>query len=230
MSSNPGARITTFLVKIASRCNLACDYFYMYEHADQSWRGQPKQMSEGHRRLLAGRIAEYCATNRLERILVIFHGGEPLLAGTERIVETLGWVRAAVPPGTRVDASVQTNGVLLTEAAIEVFAREQVSLSVSIDGPREAHDLHRLGHRGQSSFDETLAAIERLKQHPDVYAGLIAVIDPNTAPENLLEFFSGLAPPRLDFLLPDANHLAPPEGRDREPNLYADWLIRAFDL
>jgi uncharacterized protein len=27
-----------FIVKIHSRCDLACDYCYMYEMADQSWR------------------------------------------------------------------------------------------------------------------------------------------------------------------------------------------------
>lgn len=230
MAPSAGARITTFLVKIASRCNLACDYCYMYEHADQSWRGQPKQMSERHRRLLAVRIAEYCAANRLDRILVIFHGGEPLLVGPEPIVETLGWVRSAVPSGTKVDASVQTNGILLTDQTLELLARERVSVSVSIDGPQESHDLHRLNHQGRSTFRETLAGIERLERHPEIYAGLIAVIDPVTEPEGLFEFFSGLAPPRLDFLLPDANHLAPPTGRQAAPDYYADWLIRAFDI
>ena len=123
MASAPRALISTFLVKIASRCNLACDYCYMYEHADQTWRGQPKLMSVArHRRPAVRRhIAEYCVTNELKRILVIFHGGEPLLAGAVRIVETLGWVRGAVPAGTPVDASVQTNGVLLTDEALEVF-------------------------------------------------------------------------------------------------------------
>jgi uncharacterized protein len=230
MVATPDARIATFLVKIASRCNLACDYCYMYEHADQSWRGQPKLMSEGHRRLLARRIADYCEANRLERILIIFHGGEPLLAGVGRIVETLAWVRSSVPPGTRVDASVQTNGVLLTDEALELFEREHVSVSVSIDGPQVTHDRHRLNHRGQSTFRETLASVERLKRHPTTYAGLIAVIDPSTDPNDLFEFFSGLAPPRLDFLLPDANHLAPPPGRDGEVDIYAQWLTCAFDL
>src|ERR1700721_2969082 len=35
-----------FIVKVHSRCDLACDYCYMYEMADQSWRDQPRAMSE----------------------------------------------------------------------------------------------------------------------------------------------------------------------------------------
>src|ERR1700683_5624618 len=30
-----------FVLKICSRCDLACDHCYVYEYADQSWRGRP---------------------------------------------------------------------------------------------------------------------------------------------------------------------------------------------
>ncbi|MGH3750034.1 MAG: hypothetical protein ACRDT8_21835, partial [Micromonosporaceae bacterium] len=34
-----------FALKFHGRCNLACDYCYMYEMADQSWRDKPVSMS-----------------------------------------------------------------------------------------------------------------------------------------------------------------------------------------
>jgi uncharacterized protein len=37
--------ITTFVVKVVSRCNLKCSYCYMYEHPDQTWRDQPVVMT-----------------------------------------------------------------------------------------------------------------------------------------------------------------------------------------
>src|SRR5262245_11818733 len=104
------ARITSFLIKIASRCNLACDYCYVYEHADQSWREQPPVMSDGTRRKLAERIGEYARAEGLARIVVVFHGGEPLLAGAERIAETVRWIKACAGDVTQVDFSIQTNG------------------------------------------------------------------------------------------------------------------------
>ena len=69
-----------------------------------------------------------------------------------------------------------------------------------------------------------------LEQHPDTYSGLIAVIDPTVPPQELFAFFAPRRPPRLDFLLPDANHQRRPAGRDIDPNLYKNWLLRAFDL
>lgn len=223
-------RITSFLVKIASRCNLACDYCYMYEHADQSWRAQPPFMSEDNRRQLAIRIGEYVRATDLKRLVVVFHGGEPLLAGAERISETAFWIRGALPSEAQVDFSLQTNGTLLTEEVVAKLAGAGISVALSIDGPRGSNDLHRLGHDGESSFEKTFRALELLEQHPDTYAGLIAVIDPTIPPEELFAFFAPRRPPRLDFLLSDANHQRPPAGRDIDPGLYKRWLLRAFDL
>jgi len=58
MSKPSSARITSFLIKIASRCNLACDYCYVYEHADQSWKSQPAFMADETIHALAHRIGE----------------------------------------------------------------------------------------------------------------------------------------------------------------------------
>jgi uncharacterized protein len=226
----PDARITSFLINIASRCNLACDYCYMYEHADQSWKEQPKIMSSDTLRHVAMRIGEYAETVDLPELLLVFHGGEPLLAGSERIVDALTTIRGAVPSSTRVDACVQTNGVLLTDEAIRIFSEADIGVSISIDGPQVANDLHRLDRSGSSTFSRTLDAIHRLQAYPRIYNGLITVIDPRVAPAELLTFFSELSPPRLDFLLPDSNHQSLPPGRSTDPDLYVRWLIDAFDL
>ncbi|MBD0361465.1 MAG: FxsB family radical SAM/SPASM domain protein [Coleofasciculus sp. C3-bin4] len=223
-------RITCFLVKIASRCNLACDYCYMYRHADQSWRSRPSVMSEKHRQQLAARIAEYVQGEQLEEIAVVFHGGEPLLAGAERIVETARWIRSSVPTFCKVGFSLQTNGILLDEPNLNLFATEDIGVSLSIDGSKSANDRHRIDHQGRSSFIAVEAALNRLKAYPKIYTGLIAVIDSAVSPDELMEFFNIHQPPRLDFLLPDSNHLRLPPGRDEYPDLYVSWLIRAFDL
>tara|TARA_R110002073_G_scaffold148228_3_gene301254 strand:+ start:21282 stop:23372 length:2091 start_codon:yes stop_codon:yes gene_type:complete len=202
----------------------------MYEHADQSWKNRPKIMSEDTRQQMANRIGEYASSVELSELLLVFHGGEPLLAGAPRIVETTKMVRDAVPELTRVDACVQTNGVLLTDEVIACLAAAEIGISVSIDGPQGANDLHRLDHGGASSFEKSFDAIKRLRQYPDVFNGLIAVVDPRITPAELFDFFAELSPPRLDFLLPDSNQLTPPPGRDSDADLYVRWMKTAFDL
>ena len=69
------------VLKVHSRCDLACDHCYVYESADQSWRGRPLVISRDVVSRSALRIAEHVKTHELGRVEVVLHGGEPLLAG-----------------------------------------------------------------------------------------------------------------------------------------------------
>ncbi|HCR1326666.1 FxsB family radical SAM/SPASM domain protein [Pseudomonas aeruginosa] len=222
------AIFSSFLVKVASRCNLDCDYCYVYHHADQSWRSMPKLLSQEHRVAFAERLAEYAAVAGLKRCAVIFHGGEPLLAGAAGLAEFAEQLRATIP--IPVDISLQSNGILLSDKALDLLEAADVGVSLSLDGPQLANDRHRLTKKGRSSFAQTEAALKRLESRPSLFAGVIAVIDVATSPDELFEYFSQFAIPRLDFLLPDAHWERPPPGRSTDPGLYEEWLIRAFDL
>ena len=226
---NPST-ITSFLVKIASRCNLNCDYCYVFNHADQSWRSMPPLMSESNRQTLAKRIGEYVTEKSLQNVLIVFHGGEPLLAGSKRIVETANWMRQNLSPEVKIDFSLQTNGVLLTREIIETLADAKIGISLSLDGPKVVNDLHRLTHKGKSTYDDTLRAYNLLKEYPEIFTGVISVIDAKIKPRELLEYFNFLNPPSFDFLLPDANYIKPPPYRNENPDIYLNWLIEAFDI
>ncbi|ALJ36348.1 MULTISPECIES: cyclophane-forming radical SAM/SPASM peptide maturase YhhB [Azospirillum] len=224
------ARISSFLVKIASRCNLDCDYCYMYHHADQAWRDMPRFLSPSHQTAFANRLVEYLGERAINRVAVIFHGGEPLLAGAEELAAFARLLRQTVGERAQIDVGLQTNGLLLTDEALDLLEEETISVSLSLDGPRDVNDRHRLTRRGGSSFDGAYAALERLCARPSLFAGVIAVVDPEVPPSKILEFFDRHSPPKLDFLLPDANHVRPPPGRDADADLYLRWLVEAFDL
>jgi uncharacterized protein len=51
-----------FVLKVHSRCDLACDHCYVYEHADQSWRTRPRTMALETVRAAGKRIAEHAAS------------------------------------------------------------------------------------------------------------------------------------------------------------------------
>jgi len=225
-----GVRLTSFLVKVASRCNLDCDYCYVYHHADQSWRSMPRLLSPQNREAFAARLASYVAEAGLQRCVVVLHGGEPLLMGVTELVAFVDQLRDAVGSRAQLDIGLQTNGLLLTPQALKELSRADIGISLSLDGPKEANDLHRTSRRGRSSFDQTYRALQLLRSAPDAFAGVIAVIDPRIPPRRLLEFFSEQQVPRLDFLLPDAHHQRLPPGRQEHPDLYERWLIEAFDV
>ncbi|MFD0524781.1 radical SAM protein [Paractinoplanes durhamensis] len=86
-----------FVLKIHQRCNLACDYCYMYEHADQSWRERPRTMSDEVRDATLARMATHARDHDLPRVRIVLHGGEPLLYGTARLAEFVAQARATLP-------------------------------------------------------------------------------------------------------------------------------------
>ncbi|WP_186146224.1 cyclophane-forming radical SAM/SPASM peptide maturase YhhB [Burkholderia gladioli] len=224
------AKLTSFLLKVASRCNLDCDYCYMYHHADQSWRSMPPILSHEHRNAFALQLSAYVKHANLRRCVAVFHGGEPLLMGAAELAAFAQQLRTAVGGDVQLDVSLQTNGLLLTSDSLEMLRHADVGVSLSLDGPKEVNDLHRTTRKGRSSYARTLGALELLKTVPDTFTGVISVIDPRVPPRNLLEFFDHHAVPRLDFLLPDAHHLRQPPGRHEQPDLYERWLIEAFDV
>jgi uncharacterized protein len=220
-----------FVVKLHSRCNLACDYCYVYRHADQGWRAQPTVMADATIDVLASRIGEHVRRHALPRVALTLHGGEPLLAGPHRVARLVTAVRAALPSGARAEVTVQTNGTLVDDAFLALAHRHGIGVGVSVDGGRAAHDRHRRFADGRPSFDLVAAALRRLAtdQHRDVYAGLLCTVDLSNDPVATYEELLRFAPPQLDLLLPHGNWSAPPPGLPAGATPYADWLIAVFD-
>ncbi|MEV5574866.1 FxsB family cyclophane-forming radical SAM/SPASM peptide maturase [Spirillospora sp. NPDC052269] len=222
-----------FILKIHSRCNLACDYCYVYEMADQSWREQPRRMSGAVVDATARRIGEHVRAHGLTDIEVILHGGEPLLAGPDLIRRAVLAVRQEVGARARVRMGVQTNGVLLDEPFLDLFNELDVRVSVSLDGDERGHDRHRLHANGQGSYEQTAAGLGMLTAEPyrHLFSGLLATIDLANPPVETYEALLRFRPPAIDFLLPHGNWDTPPPGRDPDAHdtPYGDWLIAVFD-
>ena len=224
-------RVDTVLVKTASRCNFDCSYCYVYQGPDQSWRSQPKRMSQAVALSLSDRLVEQ-AEQQQAGFAIVLHGGEPLLLGSHELARLLRRIRNLLPPD-RYPISLQTNGALLSERLLDLFAETQTSVSVSIDGPAEANDLARLDHRGKSTFAATLRGINLLAKHPQsefLFAGTLTVIQPTIDPDLIYGFLKKLGTPSMDFLLQDGNHDCLPVGKENlDSTEYGMWLSRLFD-
>jgi uncharacterized protein len=220
-----------FVLKVHSRCDLACDHCYVYEAVDQGWRMQPKVMPGEVLRRTAQRIAEHAAAHGLTSVQVVLHGGEPLLAGVDGLRRIITELHSALRGVCELDLRIHTNGVQLTEAFCELFAQYGVRVGISIDGDRAANDRHRRYANGRSSYDRVIKAVNLLRtdRFRSLYAGLLCTIDVANDPVAVYEALIALAPPRVDFLLPHAtwDELPPRDpGQDAQ---YADWLIAIFE-
>lgn len=222
-----------FVVKLHSRCNLACDYCYVYTMADQRWRSRPHVMSRWTVDRTAARVAEHVRAHALASVEMIIHGGEPLLAGTSGIAYCVSRVRAAVGGDAEVRVAVHTNGTLLDSEYLRLFRELGICVSVSLDGNSTGHDRHRRGHRGAATHATVSRALQELGQgrYRPLFAGLLCTIDVRNEPVATYEALLEFAPPVVDFLLPHGNWTAPPPERRPHSSAtpYADWLIAVFE-
>ena len=222
-----------FVLKLHSRCNLACSYCYVYEMADQTWRTRPVSMASSTVVAAARRIKEHVVQHEVPSVGVVFHGGEPLLVGRDRLSEAADVLRSTIGPVAQVDLRLQTNGLLLTDDVLEVLAEHRVRVSVSLDGRAEDHDRRRHRAGGRGSHAEVVEALHRLgaPRFRELFAGLLCTIDLDNDPLATYDALLELAPPMVDFLLPHGNWTNPPPRREpgSRSTPYADWLLAIFD-
>lgn len=223
-----------FVVKVNSRCNLACRYCYVYFGADPGWQRQPVTASAHTLRQTAHRIGEHAAAHGLRDVSLVLHGGEPLLSGAGALAAFVRRVRAHLPPGCVLHPVVQTNGVLLTAERLRVLAAEGIRVGLSLDGGLAAHNRQRTDHAGRPAWPGIARAARLLAadEHREAYAGVLCVVDTALDPAEVYEGLLALAPPAVDFLLPHGNWSRPPPGLPApsgSPAPYGDWLRTVFD-
>lgn len=222
-------KINTFFLRVTSVCNLDCDYCYVFKHCDNSWKNYPTTMSMETIDAFSTHLKKYVIDNELSIVNIIFHGGEPLLFGKKNIFTTCDRIDNQLNEFAKVNYSIQTNGTLLDENFIKECQRRNIGISVSIDGHADIHNKHRKYKLGSYSHEDVLKNIKILNEYPNVFDGVIGVIDPLFNPREIFEFFDSNNMLNIDLLLPDSTYLNLPKGRESNFNLYSDWLKSAFD-
>ncbi len=223
--------IDTVLVKVASRCNINCRYCYVYNMGDMRWATMPKQISDTTITALAKALGDLSRAQQ-RRFAVVFHGGEPLLLGHKKLGVLLAALRRTLP--SDYPFSLQTNGMLITEEILDLCSEYRTSLGVSIDGPPDVNDRHRIDHEGKGTHKKVLEGIEKLQNHRDsdfLYKGLLAVIDSKSDPCEVYNFFKSLNAPSLDLLYRDGNHSRLPYGKASfQSTENGRWLAKFLDI
>lgn len=222
----------SFVVKVASRCNINCDYCYLYQLEDQSWRNRSRFMSPQTVEQLGFRINEHCAAHEVELIDVTIHGGEPLLAGIDFLDHFCATIRN-LNADRQVRFGMQTNGTLFDENVLRFCLDNSVSVGLSLDGDARSNDLHRLDFSGKSTHASVLEALELLCSDDGrkVWSGFLAVIDVEHPAVETYKFLRKFNPPSIEFLLPLGHHDRRPKGKDFSDNTpYADWLLEVFSI
>ena len=198
----------------------------MYQMGDDRWSRLGKLMSTDTIDAVVKSLGKAADTQH-NGFCVVLHGGEPLLLGYKRLSYLLNKLRVSLPD--HFSFSIQTNGVLITEDILNLCSEYKTTIAVSIDGPKHINDRERVDKKDRGTFDQVIAGIRRLEQHHDaefLYTGLLAVVNPETDPVEIYDFFKELNPPSVDFLYRDGNHSILPFGKSAIDSVeYGEWMV-----
>ena len=221
--------ITQFILKVASRCNLNCSYCYIYNKADSTWKERPALMSREILTAALMRIRRHCALTGQTQANIVFHGGEPCLAGAAQVDEWCREARSTLDGVADMKLYIQTNGTLIDERWADVFERHQIGVGISMDGPREVHDQFRIDHRGHGSYDRIVRGMELFRKRKTPFS-ILSVIPLGADPLVVHRHFTALGSSGITYVLPHYTHdTIEAVRRIYGPTPCADFLIPVFD-
>lgn len=129
--------------------------------------------------------------NPEKKKIIHLYGGEPL-ANRKAVYEAVSYVdelkvRGVLPDNCQI--AIVTNGVLLNEDDARLFAKHNVTVGLSIDGPASITDFYRIPKRHDVRVTERITVAFRLLKKYGVSVGLSVTLTPQ-AIEHFDEFLA----------------------------------------
>jgi len=133
----------------------------------------------------------FSALREFDDVQFIWHGGETTVVPIEFYQKAMAIQARFLRPGCRVRNDIQTNATRLDDEWGRFFKEANFGVGVSLDGPQELHDRHRLHAGGRSSYEDVMRGIEVLRRH-QLPVSVLMVVDEATlalGPDRIFDFF-----------------------------------------
>jgi uncharacterized protein len=199
------------VLKIADRCNLACPYCYYFYQENDLHRGGKGLIAEPAVPEVVAFLRRGAVELDIEHLHIGLHGGEPTLLPKARFDRLCSQLRDDLRDVTTIHFGMQTNGTLLDDEWVDIIAKHQVRVGVSIDGPPHIHDRVRPDHRGRGSYEASVRGLQLLQRAADAErippTGVLCVANPDhSGAEVVRHLVEDLGVRSLNLLLPREGH------------------------
>ena len=165
------------MLELTDRCNCRCRYC-VFSGRFYHERCHGNSCMD---RSLARKAIElfYCHATKAPQRVINFYGGEPLLE-RELLLELVEYARKI---DNAVRFHISTNLTLVNEDFVRKCVENCISMTATLDGPRDIHDQWRPFADGTGTFDTVIKNLTMIyKKFPDYYKESFAIIF-NLAPE-----------------------------------------------
>jgi uncharacterized protein len=142
-------------------CNLDCQYCFFLSK-EMPYPCSRFQMAEDP---LATYLKQLFESHRAPDVDVAWQGGEPTLMGLEFFQRSVALVNKLKRRGQNIQYTIQTNGTLLNDEWCAFFKKNNFLVGLSVDGPKQLHDVYRVNKGGAGSFDQVMRGLNFLKTH-----------------------------------------------------------------
>jgi uncharacterized protein len=144
-----------------SACNLNCEYCFFLKKGNLYPKSNFHMSDEVHEAY----IRQLFEAHRVHQVTVAWQGGEPTLLGLDFFRRSVELQKKYAKPGTRIENTFQTNGILLNDEWCRFFHEQNFLVGLSVDGPKALHDTYRKDKGGRGTFDRVVRAARLLQKH-----------------------------------------------------------------
>jgi uncharacterized protein len=214
-----------------AQCNLDCAYCFFLKKAalypDSTFRMSDEVMESYVRQ-----------TIQAGQTVIAWQGGEPTLMGLDFFRRAMAVEKKYLKPGMMIENTLQTNGILIDDEWCKFLHDNGFLVGLSLDGPRELHDVYRKDKGGNPTFDRVVAAVRLMQKHKVEFNILCTVNAVNSQqPLEVYRFFRDELGARYLQFIPIVerdNAIGSQEGnavtdRTVSPEAYGKFLIAIFD-
>lgn len=180
--------INAIIRPVSTKCNLKCHYCYARLESIENQKSL----------LMPDIFLEECLNkiinSGLKYIKILWHGGEPLLAGIsffKKAVNIQNQIKKKLKNEVVIVNSIQTNGTLLNDEIVKFLKENKFNVGISLDGFEEIQNFHRKMKNGEGSYSKVINGINLLQKYK-VNFGVVSVVTKKSLkhPKQIFSFFT----------------------------------------
>lgn len=142
-------------------CNLDCSYCFFLSK-EVLWQGQSQAMTS---QTLRSWLTNHLDAQPEGEVVIGWQGGEPTMRGLDFFREAVALADELRRPRQQVRHSIQTNATLIDDEWGAFLAEHHFLVGVSLDGPAELHDAHRVNKAGRGTHEQVVRGWRVLQRH-----------------------------------------------------------------
>ncbi|MHC2001776.1 cyclophane-forming radical SAM/SPASM peptide maturase GrrM/OscB [Methylobacterium sp. CM6241] len=144
------------IIQSTAFCNIDCDYCYLTSRNIKGAMSM-QTLTAAAKNLFASDLID-------DELEISWHAGEPTVLPPSYYKEAFKIIEELRPRKIAIKHNFQTNATLINDDWCDLFRQHEVTVGVSLDGPKKLHDARRKDRGGRGTFDSTMRGVRTLQQ------------------------------------------------------------------